>query len=88
MTAEECLLGSLFAMVSNDCHVRNARATTTGFGMLPSETSLAIRISTCLDFESVGLISTLVHRNPGTFCGDSGNIYTACFKHNSSLLPS
>lgn len=41
MTAEECLLSSLFAMVSNDCHVRNARARTTRLGMLPSETSLA-----------------------------------------------
>lgn len=41
MTAEECLLCSLFAMVSSDRHVRNARARTTGLGMLPSETSLA-----------------------------------------------
>lgn len=44
MTAEECLLGSLFAMVSSDCHARNARARTTGLGMLPSETSLADEI--------------------------------------------
>lgn len=28
MTAEECLLWSLFAMVSSDCHVRNAWART------------------------------------------------------------
>lgn len=35
---------SLFAVVSNDCHVRNARARTMGLGMLPSETSLADRI--------------------------------------------
>lgn len=41
MTAEECLLCSRFAMVSSDCHVRNAHARTTGLGMLPSETSLA-----------------------------------------------
>lgn len=44
MTAEECLLCSLFAMVSSDCHVRNAKARTTGLGMLPSETSLADEI--------------------------------------------
>ncbi len=44
MTAEECLLCSLFAMVSSDCHVRNAPARTTGLGMLPSETSLADEI--------------------------------------------
>ena len=39
MTAEECLLCSRFAMVSSDCHVRNARARATG--LLLSETSLA-----------------------------------------------
>lgn len=33
MTAEECLLCSLFAMVSSGRHVRNARARTTGLGM-------------------------------------------------------
>lgn len=44
MTAEECLLCSLFAMVSSDCHVRNVRARTTGLGMLPSETSSAEKI--------------------------------------------
>lgn len=44
VTAEECLLCSLFAMVSSDCHVRNARARTTGLGMLPSVTSLADEI--------------------------------------------
>ena len=44
VTAEECLLGSLFAMVSSDCHVRNAWARTTGLGMLLSETSLAYGI--------------------------------------------
>lgn len=44
MTAEECLLCSLFAMVSSDCHVRNARAGTAGLGMLPSVTSLADEI--------------------------------------------
>lgn len=44
MTAEECLLCSRFAMVSSDCHVRNARARATGLGMLPSETSLADEI--------------------------------------------
>lgn len=44
MTAEECLLCSPFAMVSSDCHVRNAQARTTGLGMLPSETSLADEI--------------------------------------------
>lgn len=32
---------SLFAMVSSDCHVRNAQARTTGLGLPPSETSLA-----------------------------------------------
>lgn len=44
VTAEECLLCSLFAMVSSDCHVRNALASTTGLGMLLSETSLAYEI--------------------------------------------
>lgn len=56
MTAEECLLESLFAMVSNDCHVRNAWANTTGFGMLPFQTSLAIGISTCLDLRLLDLV--------------------------------
>lgn len=71
MTAEECLLCSLFAMVSSDCHVRNARARTTGLGMLPSETSLAdeiwnLHLSTGPHIHLYILFT--IHLNPSSLC--------------------
>lgn len=63
MTAEECLLGALFAMVSNDCHVRNAQAWTSGLGMLSSETDLADEIT---DLHSTARNSSPARASPFT----------------------
>lgn len=65
MTAEECLLCSVFAMVSSDCHVRNAQARTTGLGMLPYETSLADKI---WNLSTEPLIHTSSYRNLNPPC--------------------
>lgn len=59
VTAEECLLCSLFAMVSSDRHVRNAQGRTAGLGMLPSKTSLAVGIVNICNLEYLRTTSQL-----------------------------
>lgn len=73
MTAEECLLRSLFAVVSSDCHVRNVRAWTTGPGMLLSETNLADQIWTLHSSDGPLVRSCIlftVHLKPRSLCLD------------------